>query len=221
MGYHFIQRFIGFIRVHQLHQLYLIELVNAVEAAHILTVRPGFAAEARRVGRHFDGQVGILHDLVAVDVGYRHFRRRDEIIIILRGMVHLAFFIGQLPGAVGRRFVDQVRRRILRIAVAGIIVQEILYKRALQPGAPVLENGEAGAGNFIAQFKIDQVVPFSQLPVRNGAIVQVGDLATLAHFHVLFRCFAGRNNCRGQVRQLHQCLLQRFFRSVQRIVHRA
>ena len=59
---------------HQPDQLDLVELVHADQAARVLAVRARLAAEARRVGRHRDRQIGRVEDLVAVDVGDRHFR---------------------------------------------------------------------------------------------------------------------------------------------------
>ena len=60
-------------------QLHLIELVNADQAARVLPVRPGFAAEARCVRRVPDRQLLGRQHVVPVDVRDRDLRRRDEI----------------------------------------------------------------------------------------------------------------------------------------------
>ena len=84
----------------ELHELDLVELVLADQTAHVLAVRAGLAAEARRVGGVADRQLAAVEDLAAVEVGQRHFRRRHQIEIPLAGdLEEIGFELRQIAGA--------------------------------------------------------------------------------------------------------------------------
>ena len=63
----------------ELYQFHLLKLVLANDAAHVLAVRSGFAAEARRVGGEQQGQARVVDDLVAIEVGDGHFGGGNEV----------------------------------------------------------------------------------------------------------------------------------------------
>ena len=61
------------------------------QAAHVLAVAAGLAAETGRVGAVLDGQVGVGENHVAVKVRHGHFRRGDEVEVVGCDDVHLRF----------------------------------------------------------------------------------------------------------------------------------
>ena len=71
--------------------------MQAVQAAHVLAVGAGFAAETGGVGGHLDGEILLVEDHVAEDVRHRHLGRRDEVEIVHRGVVHLSLLVGSCP----------------------------------------------------------------------------------------------------------------------------
>ena len=64
-----------------------------------LPAAPGLPAEAGRIGRVPDRQLGGLEDLVAVEVGDRDLGRRDQVQVVARDDVHLVFLVRDLAGA--------------------------------------------------------------------------------------------------------------------------
>ena len=62
----------------ELDELDLVELVLTDEAADVGAVRTGFAAETRRVRRVAERELPAVENLLAVKVGQRHFRGRDQ-----------------------------------------------------------------------------------------------------------------------------------------------
>ena len=81
-------------------------------------------------------------------------------------MIHLTFLVGQLTGAVSRCFVDNSRGHDLKIAGFAGFVEEEVDECALQTCAQSFINGETCAGNLDAEIKINEIILFGQLPVR-------------------------------------------------------
>ncbi|MNC90108.1 hypothetical protein D3C83_61640 [compost metagenome] len=71
------ERLVRFLGMNDLHQFDLIELMLADHAAGVLAVGPRFAPEARRMTYKLQWQPASGNDLVANDVGDRHFCSRD------------------------------------------------------------------------------------------------------------------------------------------------
>ena len=69
VGFHLLESGIAVFGLLDAHELYLVELVQAVEAAHVLAVAAGLAAEAGAVGAVLLGELVAGDDDVAVDVG--------------------------------------------------------------------------------------------------------------------------------------------------------
>ena len=99
-----LELLVGLLRRRQLHELDLVELMLADQAAHVLAVRAGFAAEARRVGRVADRQLAAVENLAAMQVGQRHLGGRHEIQIPVAGnLEQIRLELRQVAGADERR----------------------------------------------------------------------------------------------------------------------
>ena len=185
VGQHLLERLVRVLRGVDAYDLHLVELMQAVQAAHVLAVRAGLAAEAGRVGAALDGQVLLVEDHVAVDVGDRHLSRRDEVEVVKVGVVHLALLVGQLAGAQSAGLIHHVGRLYLQVAgLAGLIEEESL-QRALEAGHLADIYWEAGAGDLHAEVEVHEVVFLQQVPVAQGVRTQLGLHAAFFHYHVV------------------------------------
>src|SRR5579859_5613806 len=149
----------------ELDHLDLVELVDAEQAAGILAGRAGLAPEAGRVGGVVDRERVRRQDLVAVDVGDRHLRGRDQVKLVALDGVHLVLLVGELPGASSRGGVDQERRPQLGVAVVPGELEHEADERALQPGAGTGVQDESRAGELGPALEVEQVEPLGDLPV--------------------------------------------------------
>ena len=141
------------------------ELVQTVQTTHILTVRTGFATEALSVGTVLDGQILLVDDDIAIDIGNRYLGSRNQIEIIYLAVVHLALLIGQLACAVARILVHNRWRHDLLVAGLASLGEEEVDEGALQTGTQTAVNREAGTGNLYTQIEVDQVQVLGNLPV--------------------------------------------------------
>ena len=136
MAGQFFQRLPGLVGAHDLHQLHLVELVLADHAARVLAVAAGLGAEARRVADELERQRLGGDDLVAHDVGHRHFGGRDQVELAAVGARHaeqVFLELRQLAGAEHAVGIDQVGHVDLGVAVlGGVQVEHELGERAMQ-----------------------------------------------------------------------------------------
>jgi hypothetical protein len=148
------------------------------EPAGVLAVRARLAAKARRVGDVGPRQVGRVQDLVAVQIGDRHFGRGDEEEIVGREPVEIVLELGKLPRAGEGDAIHQVGGRDLEVAVlAGMQVEHEAGQRAHQSGSHAPEHRKARAGELRAGGQIEQVQRRGELPVRPGLEVEPRFLA--------------------------------------------
>ena len=215
MGHHVVERFVGIVGQRQPHDLHLVELVQTVQAAHVLAVGAGFAAETGGVGGHLDGEILLVEDHVAEDVRHRHLGRRDEVEIVHRGVVHLSLLVGQLSRAESRRLVDHHGRFNLLVARAGVVVEEVVDQRTLQAGSLALVNGKSRSGEFYAQVEIDDVVFLGQLPVRQRLGRQRRVVLHEFHHQIVLGRGSFGNDLGGEVGQQYDLGLQ----GVGRLLH--
>ena len=156
------------IRVGELDELDLVELVEPVEAAHVLAVRAGLAPEAGRVGGVADRELSLGQDLVAAVVDERHLGRGHEVETVALGFVHLALFVGQLPGPDAAGLVDEEGRLDLGVAGLGREVEEQADERALEARPLADVEREAGAGHLRAALEVEKAEAVGELPVGEG-----------------------------------------------------
>src|SRR5687768_14759850 len=69
VGYQRFQFIAGLFGKRELHELYLIKLMLAEDAADVLAIGAGFAAETRRVGGELDGKAIALDNFVSINIG--------------------------------------------------------------------------------------------------------------------------------------------------------
>ena len=175
--------------------------MQAVQAAHVLAVGAGFAAEAGGVGGHFYGEILFVEDHVAVDVRDGNFGRGDQVEVIDRGVVHLPLLVGELSRTEARSLVDHDRRLDFEIAGFGVAVEEVVDQRPLQACALALVDGESGTREFYAQIEVDDVVFAGQLPVGQRVFGQFGVAFDEFYDEVVLCGFALRDDLGGEVGQ--------------------
>src|SRR5690606_35360437 len=135
-----------------------VELMQTVESAHMRSVRSSFTAEARRVSCTKNRQFIFVEDDVAEEVCYGNFCSWDEVQIVESDVVHLPFLIRKLSGSISRCFIHQMRNLIFLISRFGVTIEEIADQRALKSSTFSLVYGKSCAGDFHAEFKMDDVV---------------------------------------------------------------
>ena len=127
-------------------QLDLLELVLADHPAHIAAATAGLGAEAHRMRGHPQRQALGIEDVVAHDVGQRHFGGRDQIAPALAefGGEQVFLELRQLPGAAHRLGIHQQRHVGFLVAVlVGVQVEHELRQCAMQPRQLPAQHGEA------------------------------------------------------------------------------
>ena len=73
----------GVLGAGELYELDLLELVLTDEAANVFAVGAGLGPEAGGEGAEGDGEVGLVEDLVAEDVGDGDFGGGDEPVVVV------------------------------------------------------------------------------------------------------------------------------------------
>jgi hypothetical protein len=150
-------------RLHEPHELHLVELVLPDQPAHVLAVRAGFAAEARRVSGVGDRKRSAVEDLVGVQVRDRDLRRGDQVewaAIFFRALAvrfeQIRLELRQLPGAAQRLGLDQDRRVDLAVSVLfRVQIEHEADDRPLEPGGRAIQHGKARSGELGGALEID------------------------------------------------------------------
>ena len=79
MAHHFLQRFIAFVRMHDLHHLDFIELVLADHASGIFAIGASLRAEARSMRGELDWKFVCHHDDISHGIGQGDFGGGNQI----------------------------------------------------------------------------------------------------------------------------------------------
>src|SRR5450756_81314 len=83
-----------------------IKLVETVESSYMSSPGAGLSSETRSIGNILNRKYIGTQYYIPVDICNRYFSSRNKVKIIKSGMVHLSLFIGQLPGAKARIFIN-------------------------------------------------------------------------------------------------------------------
>ena len=104
---------VGIFGPRKLHQFDFLKLMLTNDAAHVLAIRPRFAAKAGSVSRERNRKPRRVKDLVAVQVRDRDFRRWNEpqIFVSVRDSKQVCSELGKVPRTIHRVGVHQVRRQ--------------------------------------------------------------------------------------------------------------
>ena len=117
--------------------------------------RPGLAAEARRVGRVAQRQVGLVEDLVAVQRRERHLGGRDGPQVVALDVVRLVDELRQVAGRDHRLGAHEGGRPDLLVGV-GVAVEAELHEGAQQAGAPAPVHGEHRARDLGGPLEVEE-----------------------------------------------------------------
>ena len=179
--------------------------------------RPGFAPKTRSVGRVVPGQEAAVHDLLAVQVRERHFRRRDEVEVPLtRDLEEVLLELGQVSRPEQRRRVHQERRVHLDVAVfPRVQVEHEVDERPRHARAGAEHDREAGARHLRRPLEVDNAEAHAEIDVRLRLEVEHGRLAPLPHFHVVGRARADGHGLVREIRNHEQGRAQARFDPVE------
>ena len=156
--------------------------MQTIQAAHILSIRTGLAAEALSVSAVLNGQVFLIEDDVAIDIRDGHLSGGNQIEVVHFSVIHLTFLVGQLACAIARCSVNYRRRHYLRVATLAGFVEEEVNECALQTSTFTDVDGETGTRNLHSEVKVDEVVFLGQLPMGKGIVnTQLGIHVPIAH----------------------------------------
>ncbi len=121
------------------------------------------------------GQQLAVQDLTPVEVGYRHFSRRYQVVIRSFDMEHIGGKLGQLAGTQHAGAVHQEGREKFGIAVFdGVQVEHKVNQSPLQPCPGAAVKDKTRPGHLAAALKIDDPQVFRDLPVRPRFKLQAG-----------------------------------------------
>ena len=188
----------------QLHQLHLVELVLTDEPANVAAVGAGFGTEAGGVGRIPQRQRRFFQDLVAVQVGHRHFSGGNQEKVLWVDAEKIGFEFREVARSFEHRPADQERRQHFRIPVLlGVQVEHEGDEGAFQPGTSTEVDGETGPRQLGAAFEVEDAELRSKVPVRLGRKAVGAGLADPAHFDVGRLVRPHRHRHIGQVRNPH------------------
>ena len=92
---------VGFLGFADADQFHFLKLMLANHAAHVATTAAGFGAKAHRMRGHPQRQSLGIEDVVAHDIGQRHFAGGNQIPLVLAqlGGKQVLLELGQLPSA--------------------------------------------------------------------------------------------------------------------------
>ena len=144
-------------------EFHLGELVLAQHAARVTPRRSRLGPETCRLRNVAFRQFFFGNDLAGRHVCQRHFRCRNQPAAV-GGAEQIIAELGQLVGAVGGRIIDHQRRIDFRVAVlAGVQVEHVLAKRALETRQSARQDGEPGARHFCRALEIHHPQRFAEL----------------------------------------------------------
>ena len=186
----------------------LVEPVHADDAAGVLAVGAGLAAEAGRPAGVAPRAGGEVEHLLGVHAGQRHLGGADEVEVVALDPVDLLVVLAEEAGALHRLGLDQRGRDDRGEAGGDGAADRQLGERELEQRARAGEEVEAGAGDLGAALHVDRAERLADLDVVAHREVVGGHLADGAHRHRVVLT-AGRHLVGDDVRDLQVRLAQR------------
>ena len=207
----------GVIRSDQLHQFNLLKLVLSNHATGVLSVTTCLTAKTGSVADIPEGQSIFFDNLVPGDIGDRHFRRGNQIELVLSRYLELILGkFGQLTGAEQGFCFDQVRYIDLLVAVLpGVYIQHELGQGTLQARNLAVQDDKSGTGQFRRGFKVHAPVQSTQIDVVLGHEVEVPGISPAVDFDIVSVTVSRRDRLVGQVRNGQQFLVQLLLDGIQ------
>ena len=214
MFHHLIQNGIRVFRVSQLNDFHFVKLMQSVQSPDIFSVRSGFTSETWRISCHFYRQIIHFQYCISENIGQRHLCRWDHVVIIQPCMIHLIAFIRQLSRTVTGIFINHDGRHDFFVTGPGILIQEKLYETHLQPGTFSFVYRKTCPGQLNAQIKINQIVFFCQLPMRQGPRGKIGNHSSFPNQDVVIFPFTGDHKAIWYIWQSNEQLAKFFFQGL-------
>src|SRR5208337_1623914 len=139
----------------------------ADQTAGVFSMRTGFGAKAGSVCRIASGQIGLIENLVSVNIGNGYFGGRNQPVVPAIELEQVFLELGQLTGSPHASAVNYEWRQDLCIGMT--LCMNVEHKgdqSALQrrSGAPI--ERKSSPGNFCTAFEIQYSQPLADFPVR-------------------------------------------------------
>ncbi len=132
-------------------ELDFVELVLADEAAHVPPARPGLGTKARRMRHKAQRQLDGIDDLIAHQIGQRHFGCGNEVVALALSVLHgeeVFLEFRELPRAAQRLRRHDVRHVGFGVAMfGGVNVEHELGKGPMQAGDRPAQHGKTRTGD--------------------------------------------------------------------------
>ncbi len=205
------------------HQLHLFELVLADHAARIAATTAGFGAETHRMGGHAQWQTLGVDDLLAHDIGQRHFGGGDQITARLAhfGLKQIVFEFRQLTGAAHRIGIDQQRHVGFFVTVfAHMQVQHELRQRTVQTRDRTTQHGEPRTRQFGCRFAIQPAVRRTEFHMVLDGEIELTRRTPTRLLEVLALVLAKRHTLGRQIGQAKRDAFELGANRIQRVFGR-
>ena len=186
--------------------LLLLELVDAVHAALLDAVRALFLAEAGRIARERQRQLGLGQNLVDELADHRVLARADEVEVLALDLVHHRVHLGEAHDAGDDVAADHVRRDHIREAAVDHEVARVGDDGRVQARDVAHQVVEAVAGDAARGVEVDAVEALHDLGVVRHREVRRDRLAVTLDLDVLAVVAADRHARVDDVRDRHHDL---------------
>ena len=131
-----------------------------------------------------------VDDLVGHDVGHRHFRRRNEVVVLRLGQPEEVLAeLGQLSGTVKRTCVDDIRHVQLGVTVREMGLEHVGDQRTVQPCHAPLQHREARAGDLCGGRGIQARQRLADFNMVTHVEIECARLAPATRFDVVVLAF--------------------------------
>ena len=151
---HFLMRLFRVFRFVNAYQFHFREFMQTVQATYIFSIRTGFTTETLGISTVLNRQLFLIQNHVAINICYRNLCCRNQIQIIQIAVIHLAFLIRQLSGAITRSSIYYCRRHDFFISGSTSFIKEEVNQSTLQTSSLSFINRESGTCNLYTQVKI-------------------------------------------------------------------
>ena len=159
--------------------------MHADEAAGIPAGGAGFGAEAGRGGRVAPREILLIQNLTRVQIGERHFRGGDEVVILLAQPEEVLLELGKLARAGHGGAVDDEGRGHFDVALFLVLIEEEIDEGALELGSPAEGDDEAAAGLAHGALEVKAAEIRAEIPVGLRLEVKGRRGSPAADLHVL------------------------------------
>ena len=154
-----------------------------------------------------DGQVFLVKNLVAEDIGHGDFCCRYQEKVVKIGMIHLPFLVRKLTCAQARSFIDNIRRLDFYIARLACFIKEESFECTLETCHFADIYWETCPRNLHPEVEVYEIIFLQQVPMAEGIIAQLRHVSDIFFDNNIAACiFAFRDSVVWNVWNVKECL---------------